>query len=120
MKGLQATPQLLDAVADRIAQEYLQFGIELGLPFKKILQCRMNHRSNTVKIVREMLGEWLMENQAENFASVYELAVALLRSGCSVKLLHEVVRKTDVFHANQTINEESKLDRQKNTSCLLM
>ena len=58
-------PELLDAVADRVSSEYLQLGLELGVPFNRIKQIRMNHRSNTLEIVRQMLYEWNMMHQPE-------------------------------------------------------
>ena len=96
MKQLQATPQLLDAVADRIAKQYIQLGLELGLPFEKILQCQMNNRNNTLKIVREILGEWLKKNHKNKRASIDGLAEALLRSGCSVQPLVEYVEQASI------------------------
>ena len=120
MKELQATQQLLDAVSDHISYQYPQLGLELGLPFAKILQCRMNNRNNTMKIVREILGEWLTINQPDSSASMERLAVALLRSGCTVQPLVDYVDQTLVPQETQHVVEENTLVRQTSKKCLLM
>ena len=120
MKELQATQQLLDAVSDHISYQYPQLGLELGLPFAKILQCRMNNRNNTMKIVRDILGEWLTMHKSGNPPSVDILAVALLRSGCTVQPLVEFVDQTLVAQETQHVVEESTLHRQTSKKCLIM
>ena len=93
-------PELLDAVADRISSEYLHIGLELGLTFDKIKQIRMNHRTNTLEIVRKILREWSAPIQPEKCArrkaTIGWLATALLNAGCDIKTLKEFEdRNTD-------------------------
>ena len=119
MKELQVTQQLLDAVSDHISHQYPQLGLELGLAFAKILQFRMNNRNNTMKIVREILGEWLNTHEPCNSASLERLEVALLRSGCSVQPLIDFVDQTLVAKATQDADGERTLDRQTSLKCVL-
>ena len=86
-------PELLDAVADRISSEYLHIGLELGLTFDKIKQIRMNHRTNTLEIVRQILQEWNTlpptGKGSQKKATIGWLATALLNAGCDVRSLRE-------------------------------
>ena len=119
LKEHQATPQLLDAVSDRISKQYIRLGLELGLRFEKIDQCRLNNPHNTVKVVREILGEWMQKNKGNNIASLDNLADALLRSGCTVEALMEFVDQK-LSEVSQTADGGTGLKRRKSTKCLVM
>ena len=116
MKENQATPQLLDAVSDRIANQYIHLGLELGLRFEKILQCRTNYPNHTMKVVREILGEWLNKNQQTKSASMDRLAEALLRSGCTVDPLLEFIDQ----NLTQSATVEPDAVQRSSKKCLLM
>ena len=120
MRELQATPQLLHAVSDRISQQYIQLGLELGLPFEQILQFRMNNRAATVKIVREILGEWLKIHQADISANIDGLALTLFRCGCSVRPLLEFVDQSLVPVENKAAAADANVDRRSDKKCLVM
>ena len=119
LKEHQATPQLLDAVADRISKQYIRLGLELGMRFENIDRCRLNNPHNTVKVVREILGEWMEKNQENNTASIDKLAEALLRSGCSVEPLMEFVDQK-LSAKTKTAYDDTGLERRRSTKCLIM
>ena len=116
MKEHQATPQLLDAVSDRISNQYIHVGLELGLQFDKILQCKTNYPNQTMKVVRDILGEWLNKNRQQSTACVDRLAEALLRSGCTVQPLIEFVDQ----NLTQSAAVETKLEIRTSKICLIM
>ena len=120
MRELQVTPQLLHAVSDRISQQYIQLGLELGLPFEQILQFRMNNRAATVKIIREILGEWFNIHQADNTATIDGLALTLFRCGCSVRPLLEFVDQSLVPVENKATVADANVDRRSGKKCLVM
>ena len=119
LKENQATPQLLDAVSDRIATEYIRLGLELGVVFEQILQFRLNNPHHTVAVVREILREWLNRNKQSNTAGMDRLAEALLRSGCTVEPLIEFVDKA---LSKDTQSEAVETDSEKPSlqKCLVM
>ena len=119
MKEHQATPQLLDAVSDHISNQYIHLGLELGLPFDKILQCRANYPNDTMKVVREILGEWLRKNQVNNTAGIVRLAEALLRSGCAMEPLLEFVDQK-LSKDTQSAGVDTDLERRSTKKCLIM
>ena len=80
MMNFHVYPELLDAVADSVSQEYLQLGLELGFSVDKIKQFRMNNRTNTLEIIREMLNAWMKKNHAEGRDTIGWLATALLNA----------------------------------------
>ena len=119
LKEYQATPQLLDAVSDRIANQYIHLGLELGLSFDKILQCKTNYPNHTMKVVREILGEWLNNNRQRDMAGIGRLAEALLRSGCAVEPLIEFVDQKLAKQSPKT-SVEADVKRRASTKCLIM
>ena len=119
LKEHQATPQLLDAVSDRISKQYIHLGLELGLPFEKIEQCQLNNPNDTMKVVREILGKGLNMNQRNNMASTERLAEALLRSGCTIEPLIEFVDQK-LATQSQKVSVEADMKRGESKKCLMM
>ena len=77
---LTVFPELLDAVTDGISDEYLHLGLELGFSVGDIKRFRMNNRTNTLEIIREMLNAWMKKNHAEARDTIGWLAMALLNT----------------------------------------
>ena len=100
-------PELLDAVADRISLEYVQLGLELGIPFDRIKQIRMNHRTNTLEIVRQILREWYVMSQPKQKATIGRLATALLNTGSGIKTLVEYEDRIIAASQQPSVPEES-------------
>ena len=80
MKNVNVFPELLDAVSDSVSHEYLHLGLELGFSVENIRRLRMNNRTNTLEIIREMLREWKEKNKAEGRDTIGWLATALLNA----------------------------------------
>ena len=89
MRNAHVFPALLDAVADRVSTEYLRLGIELGFSVDDIKRFRMNNRTNTLEIIREMLSAWMQKNKAECTDTVGWLATALLNARGDISSLFE-------------------------------
>ena len=89
MKNVYVFPELLDAVADSVSTEYLQLGLELGFTIESIKRFRMNNRTNTLEIIREMLREWMIRNHEEERDTIGWLATALLNSRGDLSSLFE-------------------------------
>ena len=80
MKNIGVFPELLDSVADCVSKEYLQLGLELGFSVTDIERFRMNNRTNTLEIIREMLRAWMDKNKEEGRDTIGWLATALLNA----------------------------------------
>ena len=82
-------PELLDAVADSVSTEYLHLGLELGFSIENIKRFRMNNRTNTLEIIREMLREWMKRNHEEEEDTIGWLATAILNARGDISSLRE-------------------------------
>ena len=87
IKNVHVFPKLLDAVADRVSTEYFKLGLELGFSIEKIKQFRMNKRTNTLEIIREMLREWMEKYKTEGRDTIGWLATALLNARGNISSL---------------------------------
>ena len=89
MRNVHVFPELLDAVADRVSIEYLKLGLELGFSVENIQRFRMNNRTNTLEIIREMLRAWMEKNKEEEKDTIGWLATALLNARGDISSLFE-------------------------------
>ena len=97
LANINVFPELLDDVAGRISRQYLHLGLELGLTVDRIEQLRKSNRTNTLEIIREMLREWMVNNNKDNMDTIGWLATALLNAKCDISCLFDwediIIRK---------------------------
>ena len=89
LSNVHVFPELLDDVADKISLEYLQLGLELGFSLKQIQQLRIDYKTSTLGLIREMLRQWVTKNHPEDRDTIGWLATALLNARCDISCLYE-------------------------------
>ena len=72
------------------SSQYIQLGLELGIPFDRIAQIRIHQQKNPLEIVRPT-SSWMVleESGLEGKQQLVGLPTALLNAGCDIKALME-------------------------------